>query len=220
MKKNVFIIGLGRFGQSLAINLQKQDVSVTVADIDEKIVKEISSSYNFNGSLVINSSNIDVLRSAAITKFDYIVVAMSSVEDSIMTCANLKELEIIKKVTAKAQNITHKRVLTSLGVPNVILPESYAAEQVAQKILNDDMEIIKQGSENTISKITITNNTLIGKKFKELINDEFRIFAVTRNEPGAKSIFKIDDLEIKKLDKVLVIAPTSNLKLVRKLFIA
>lgn len=218
MKKNVFIIGMGRFGQSLAVNLHKNGQNVTIADIDEKIIKELSNSYNFTGALILNASNIDALESTAIKLSDYVVVAMSSIEDSILTCVNLRDLGIVN-ITAKAQNKTHKRVLKSLGIKDIIFPEDHAAQQTANHIMNDDVNIIRKGNQNTILKLTVTNNKLVNKTIKSTENEYFKIFAMIHNEPEAETKFILDDEIIKKLDRLYIICPNDKIKVVRKLFI-
>lgn len=218
MKKNVFIIGLGRFGESLAINLHNNDQNVNVMDVDEKKVREITSSYNFAGALIVNATNLDALESTAVKLADHVVVAMSSIEDSILTCVNLRDLGV-KNITAKAKNKTHKRVLKSLGIRDIVFPEENAANLVANQILEDDVRILIQGKDNTVIKLTVSNDKLINKPIYSIQSDYFKIFALIRNEQDAETKFFIDNEVIKKLDKLYVICPNNKIKLIKKLFI-
>ncbi|MGL4950284.1 MAG: potassium channel family protein [Mycoplasma sp.] len=218
MKKNVFIIGLGRYGQSLAVNLHNNGQNVTIADINEDKVKEVSTSFNFMGALILNSTNYDALESTSITSADYVVVALSNIEDSIMTCVNLKDLGI-KNITAKVRNKTHKRVLKSLGIRDLIFPEDHAAEQTANQIMNDDVVIITKGRENTILKLTVTSDKLINKTVKSVQSEFFKIFALIHNASTSETKYLIDDEIIKKLDRLFIICPNDKLKVIKKLFI-
>lgn len=218
MKKNVFIIGLGRYGQSLAIELHNSGQNVTIVDINEKVVRELSNSYNFTGALIINSTNIDALESTAIKLSDYVVVAMSTIEDSILTCVNLRDLGI-KNITAKAQNKTHKRVLKSLGIKDIIFPEEHAAMQTANQILNEEINILTKGRENTVLRLTVTCEKLINKVVKNIENDFFKIFAMKHNEPDAKTKFIIENETIRKLDHLYIICQNDKIKAVTKLFV-
>ncbi len=145
MKKNVFIIGLGRFGQRLALYLRDEGCDVTIADINKDIVRSFSVANNFANAIILNSTNIEVLKSAGIVNVDHVVVAVSKIEDSILTCVNLKDMGV-KNITAKASNKTHSRVLKSIGITDVIFPEEEAAKSIAQKITNTDIDIIRKGN--------------------------------------------------------------------------
>ncbi|MGL4951013.1 MAG: potassium channel family protein [Mycoplasma sp.] len=218
MKKNVFIIGLGRYGQSLAINLHNNGQNVTIADKNEEKIKEISTSYNFVGALILNSTNFDALESTSIKSADYVVVAISNIEDSIMTCVNLKDLGV-KNITAKIRNKTHKRVLKSLGIKDLIFPEDHAAEQTCNQIMNDDIIIITKGRENTILKLTVTNDKLVNKTVKSVQSEFFKIFAMVHNNSSIETKYIIDDEVIKKLDRLFIICPNEKVKTVKKLFV-
>ncbi len=218
MKKNVFIIGLGRFGQRLALMLRENGYEVTVSDIDENIVKTFASSNDIGSEIVLNSTNIEVLKSTSITMADHVVVAISKIEDSILTCVNLKDLGI-KNITAKAQNKTHMRVLKSIGINDVIFPEEEAAKSTAQKIANSDMDIIRKGNNSTLLKLRITSDRVNGQTTTSLNSNDFFIFAALKNEPNSVLQFNPVDMPLKKMDTIFLITSNEKMKWVRKTFI-
>lgn len=211
MKKTVFIIGLGRFGQSLALMLHEAGYDVTISDIDEQLVKNFGAANPYFYQMILNSTNMEVLKSTAITLVDYVVVAISKIEDSVLTCVNLRDLGI-KSIYAKAQNKTHARLLKSIGVANIIFPEEYAAKFIFNKIINEELDIIKQGENGCILKVRVTNDKAIGHTIGEFTTDDFNIFAVLRNEPNALIKYSVSDLPIKKLDTIYIMCSNDKLK--------
>lgn len=218
MKKNVFIIGLGRFGQRLALYLRDSGCEVTVSDINKDIVKSFSVANNFGNEMILNSTNIEVLKSTGISNADHVVVAISKIEDSILTCVNLKDIGI-KNITAKAANKTHSRILKSIGINDVIFPEEEAALSTAQKITNTDMDIIRKGSSTSVIRLRITNGEINGQTTNELNQSDFRIFAVLKNEAGSVINMNPDNVPLRKMDTIFVITANDRIKWIRKTFI-
>ncbi len=218
MKKNVFIIGLGRFGQRLAVILRDSGYDVTVSDIDKNIVSTFSSANNFGNEMILNSTNLEVLKSTGVANADYVVVAISKIEDSILTCVNLKDIGV-KNITAKASNKTHMRVLKSIGINDVIFPEEEAAQSTAQKITNTDIDVIRKGVTTSIIRLKITNSNINGQTTTELNKDDFRIFAVLKNEVNSILNMNPVDVPLKKMDTIFVITSNEKIKWVRKTFL-
>lgn len=219
MKKSVYIIGMGRFGSSAAISLLENGASVTIIDNDEKKLDSLTSSHNFSNCLVLDSTSREALSSTAIDKADHVVVAMSSIEDSIMTCVNLKDINV-KTITAKAQNLIHKRVLKSLGIKNVVFPEYYAAIQTAEQIMNADVTIIYSGKMNTILNVTLKNDEIVGLPIIEMNKQQkfFKIFAVRGNLATDDTIYNLEDVVTTKLMKLFIICDNDKINAVEKAF--
>ncbi len=218
MKKSVFVIGLGRFGKNLALNLIKSDVSVFIGDVDKKVVQEFADSQGINNSLIIDATNIESLNSMNIQRFDLVVVAMADIENSLLTCANLKDLGV-KNIIAKAQNTIHSRLLKAIGVQNVIFPEKDSAIITAQQIIYDDITIVKQWNEISIVSVVIKADKFDGVKCKFIEKGIFKIFAVKPNKVNASLIYDIDqNYEIKKLDRLYIMCENNKLNLLKKVF--
>lgn len=218
MKKNVFVIGLGRFGKNLVLNLIENDVDVGIADVDAKLIQEFGSANGISTALALDSTNIDALTSSGINKVQKVVVAMADIESSLLTCANLRDIGV-KNIIAKAQNNTHSRLLKAIGVQDVIFPEKDSAELTAQQIIYDQINIIKKTKEITILSILVKDEKFFGKKYCEIEKDDFKIFAVKKNEVNSKLIYNITSNDIiEKLDKLYIICDSNKLKNIKKIF--
>jgi trk system potassium uptake protein TrkA len=145
MTKNSYcVIGLGRFGQEVALQLHKMGKDVMVIDVDGEAVKKASKIYEI--AVECDSTDINSLAETSITSVSTVIVAISNIEVSIMVCANLRELGL-KDIIAKATNNVHKRVLKTMGIARVVIPEIEIADRIAfQALFNVGVDITSVGN--------------------------------------------------------------------------
>jgi trk system potassium uptake protein TrkA len=166
VKKDYCVIGLGRFGTEVALQLHKLNKNVMVIDIDKSLVQKASKIYEL--SVVCDASDINSLAETGITNVNTVIVAISNIESSIMVCANLRELGH-KDIVAKATNNVHKRVLKTMGIPRVVIPEVEIADRVAfQSIFNIGVDITNIGAGFSWVKTIVNNRLILNKTLAEL----------------------------------------------------
>lgn len=120
MEKEFVVIGLGRFGGSIVRELNKLDIDVMAIDSDEARVNEYADIATH--AVIADSTDETVLKSLGIRNFDHVVVAIGdNIQASILTTLIAKDLGVAK-VTAKAQNDYHAKVLDKIGADVVIHP--------------------------------------------------------------------------------------------------
>ncbi|MCL2084621.1 MAG: TrkA family potassium uptake protein [Oscillospiraceae bacterium] len=137
------VIGMGRFGSSLAAELHGMKHEVLAVDEREENVAGVMN--HVTNVIIGDTKDEAVLRSLGVHNFDCVVVAMAgSIEDSILTTMLLKEMRA-KKIVCKAQNERHSKILSLIGADKVILPEhdmgKRAARSLTQKNMLDYIEI-------------------------------------------------------------------------------
>lgn len=155
MKTEQFaIIGMGRFGSSLAKELMELGYEVLGIDKDEEIVDEMNSVLTH--AVVADATDEEVLRSLGIRNFDCGVVAIGDdIQTSILAAIQLKELGV-KKVVAKALTELHGRVLERLGVDRVIYPERDMGIRVAHQLVSPNLlDYIELSKDYTIAELTV-----------------------------------------------------------------
>ena len=118
---SVAVIGLGRFGTSLALELMASGTEVLGIDGNEEVVQAL------NGQLTrvvrADSTNREALLQLAVNEFDRVVVAIGSdIQASILTTSVLLGFNV-PQIWAKATSDPHGRILEQLGVPHVVYPE-------------------------------------------------------------------------------------------------
>jgi trk system potassium uptake protein TrkA len=132
MKKQVAIIGLGRFGDSLASTLFGMGHDVLAIDIDERKVKNIAS--RVTHVVQADGTNEDVLNDLELSNFDIAIVAIGTdVENSVLSTILLKKIGV-KYVIARANNKLHGIILEKIGANKVVYPEGEMGSRVAHGV--------------------------------------------------------------------------------------
>ncbi|MDP9867222.1 trk system potassium uptake protein TrkA [Streptosporangium brasiliense] len=130
------VIGLGRFGSSLAVELARRGTEVLAIDSRPKVVQSMAG--RLTHVVAADSTDIEALRQLGVPDFYRAVVAIGTdLESSILTTSLLVELEI-EDVWAKAVSRDHGRILERVGAHHVILPEHDMGERLA-RLLNGRM---------------------------------------------------------------------------------
>lgn len=125
----VTVIGLGRFGTSLASELVRCGVEVLGVDSNEKIVREHANDYT--DCVIADSTDPEALRQLGLDEAQRIVVAIGGhLEASILTASNVVEMNV-PDIWAKADSDKHARILEQIGVHHVIRPERDTGRRVA-----------------------------------------------------------------------------------------
>lgn len=129
---SVAVIGLGRFGLALALELMASGTEVLGIDQDEEIVQSL------NGDLTqvvrLDSTREEALRQVAVDEFDRVVVAIGDdLKASILTCSVLRSMGV-PSIWAKAVDERHALILEQLGVHHVISPEKDMGRRVAHLV--------------------------------------------------------------------------------------
>lgn len=135
MKNKQFaVIGIGRFGSSLARELTRTGNEVLAIDVDGDRVND-AVEYSTH-AVQADAMDEATLKALGIRNFDVVVVAIGdNVQANILTTIMLKELGV-KKVIAKAQNELHGKVLEKIGSDAVIYPERDMAIKLARSLVS------------------------------------------------------------------------------------
>ncbi|MDD5190988.1 MAG: TrkA family potassium uptake protein [Dehalococcoidales bacterium] len=137
MKKQIVVIGLGRFGISVAKTLHEIGHDVLAIDTNEKSVQSISA--DITHSIQADGTNETVLRELGISNFDIAIVSIgSAVEASVLCTILLKKLGV-PYVIARADNLLHGSILERIGADKVVYPEQEMGVRVAHVVTLSDV---------------------------------------------------------------------------------
>jgi trk system potassium uptake protein len=152
MKKEFAVIGLGRFGGSICHSLAEQGVEVMVIDTNEDKVNEFAAIASH--AVVGDTTDEKLLKNIGIRNFDHVIVAIGdNIQASILTTIILKELGV-KKITVKAQNDYHEKVLVKIGADHVVHPERDMGRRIANNIIsNSVLDYLELSDEHSIVEI-------------------------------------------------------------------
>ena len=131
-KDPVAVLGLGRFGTALALELARGGTEVLAVDNRPDIVQRLSGQL---GQVVIaDTTDADALSEIGIADFSRVVVAIGGhLEASILTTALLSELEI-PDIWAKAVTRQQATILSRIGAHHVVFPEQEMGERIAHLV--------------------------------------------------------------------------------------
>ncbi|RYD05645.1 hypothetical protein N752_07050 [Desulforamulus aquiferis] len=116
--KQFAIIGLGRFGTSVATTLINMGYEVLGIDVNEERVNELGD--KLTQAVKVDAIDEPVLKALGIRNFDVVVVAIGkNIQANILVSVMLKEMGV-NKVVAKAQTDLHGKVLERVGVDKVV----------------------------------------------------------------------------------------------------
>ncbi|KMY53476.1 potassium transporter Trk [Bacillus wudalianchiensis] len=166
VKKEFVVIGLGRFGGSICRALSEQGMEVMAIDVDEDRVNEFAAIASH--AVVADTTDESVLKSLGIRNFDHVIVAIGDdIQSSILTTLMLKEIGV-KKVTAKAQNDYHEKVLRKIGADHVVHPERDMGRRIAHNMIsNNVLDYLELSDEHSIMEI-VANKVLAGNSLIDL----------------------------------------------------
>ena len=174
MKKKQFaIIGMGRFGSSLAKTLFDLDYEVLAIDSDENRTQEVITMVTH--AVTADTTDEEALRSLGLRNFDVVVVAIGQdIQASILTTLIVKDMGI-KMLIAKAQNEHHGKVLAKIGADKVIYPERDMGMRLAHNLISPNiLDHIELSNDYSIVDLLV-GPSLIGKNLRQLdIRNKYR----------------------------------------------
>lgn len=152
------VIGLGRFGKSLALELEGDGIEVLGIDTNPKTVQSLSS--RLTHVVEADATDEEAMRQLGVHEFDRAVVGIGSdLESSVLTASVLISLRV-SNVWAKAISQSHGRILTQLGVHHVVRPEHDTGKRVAHLVRGRMLDYIEFDDGYAIVKATAPRSVL------------------------------------------------------------
>jgi trk system potassium uptake protein len=160
------VIGLGKFGMSVATTLFENGAEVIAIDSDQNLIDEISGRVSV--AIMLNSTNERALKLNGIQDVDAVIIAIgNNIEVSVLSCVILKKLGV-SNIYAKVDSKVHKRILEMLGIQNIIFPEEQIGRQLANSLLSGSiMEYVDLSSGHSVVEL-IVPNSWVGKTLQDL----------------------------------------------------
>ena len=181
--KNILLIGLGRFGRHIALQLSKLGHEVMAVDSNEERVNE--SLPIVTNAQIGDSTNTEFLRSLGIGNFDVCIVTIGgNFQNSLETTSLLKELGA-KLVVSRAERDVQEKFLLRNGADEVIYPEKQVANWAAIRYTADHIrDYIEVGEAHAIFEVEVPKGW-IGKTVGELdIRRKYSINIMATKENG------------------------------------
>lgn len=137
MAKQFIVVGLGRFGVSVAETLSSLGHDVLAIDKDEDVIQDIADKVTH--AVQMDATDEYALRTLGVRNFDVAVVTIgSNIQASIMITLLLKEAGV-EYIICKGQSDLHKKVLLKIGADRVVLPEKDMGVRVAHNLVSSNL---------------------------------------------------------------------------------
>lgn len=218
MKREFAVIGLGRFGGSICEELSLEGMKVLAIDRNEQRINEFKDIAT--QSIILDSTDEQALKEIGIQNIDHVIIAIGDdIQASILTTVILSDLHV-KKITVKAQNDYHAKILTKIGAHQVVHPERDMGRRLAHSIIsNSILDYLELSEEHSIVEVKVSSK-MIGKNLIELDirkNYGCNVVAIKRGKqmnvsPNAHDLLQAGDIliiigadeDISKLERQLV----------------
>lgn len=214
--KSYIVIGLGRFGTTLARQLCLQGAEVLAMDIHSDLVQQVAA--DVTHAVVGDAQDKEVLRALGVSNFDCAIIAIGTdLAASVLTVMNLKELEV-PQIVCKAHDETHKRVLLKLGADRVEIPEKENAGRLARSLSSPNvLDYIELSEDCGIIEVPVPKNWQ-GKTLKELnVRAKLGVNIIAVEQGSTINVSPAADYCICSGDILVVLGESAALEKVQKL---
>ncbi len=173
---SVVVIGLGRFGSSVAQSLMRLGHDVMGIDRDSDPVQSWAD--ELTHAVQADSTNVNIMRQLGVADFAHAIVGIGTdLAASLMTIMALTELDI-KDIWVKAMTREHGQIAQRIGAHHVVYPEADMGERVAHLISGRMMDFIEFDDGFAIAKIHAPGSTHDHALAESGVRDKFGVTVV------------------------------------------
>ena len=210
----VIIMGGGRVGLSLANLLIDEGYDIALIENDEALSNEVAAELD---ALVIcgNGTSSKLLEEINIEDAKYFIATTGSDEANLLSCILVRKYNV-PHIIARVSNPDHEEAFKEVGIERVISPERAAAAQLMKVVTRpkaEELMTLGKGDAE-IMDMTLTNDKVVGKRFKEISpTKDFIIIATYEN---GKLIIPQPDKIISRGEKVTLLVKSGKFDKVSK----
>lgn len=166
--KKYAVIGLGRFGASVAITLAEKGQQVIAIDTAEELVHDVVD--KVTKAVCLDATDEKAVKSVGIQNVDVAICGIGTdIEASILVTLMLKDIGV-PVIICKADSAQHKKVLEKIGASKVILPEKDMGKRLAGTLISISDSVIDHiglSEESSIIELRVPES-FVGKSLREL----------------------------------------------------
>lgn len=218
------VIGLGRFGMSIARTLADRGAEVVAIDSDLEKIEEIKDEVAY--AVALDATDVKALTAQDIQQVDAVVVAIGEdFEALLLATAHMLDLKI-KRVIARAATIQQRMILEKIGVKEILSPEETVGKTVAETLLEptfrsyfdlpDDYEIVELKTPRRIVNLAVKDVGLRESYDLNLITIKrtFREQKANGDEKHAQHVIGVPkpDTVLRESDLLIILGRSQDIK--------
>ena len=172
------VIGLGRFGNSIARNLIEKKAEVICIDVDEEKIEALEEWATY--SVVMDASEKSALIAQNIPEMDAVVVSIGeNFQATLLTTFVLQELNV-KRIIVRASGESEIRILQKMGIKEILTPEYEVGMNIAEQLMNPGvLQSISLDSEYAVVEVEAPTS-IINRNVESIgLRNKYRLNLIT-----------------------------------------
>lgn len=210
-QKQYIVIGLDRFGRSVAKNLEQNDCMVLAIDKDQKKVNQISD--YVTSAMCLDITDEEVADELGLNNFDAAIISFAnSLETAVLATVCIKERGI-PFVIAEAYDEIQGKVLEKVGVDKIVYSEQEMGAHLANNLAFDHIiDCVEVSADYTIAEIQ-TPASWEGKSLIELnLRKKYEINVIALKRNNEINVTPVADMPLLKDDVLVILGKNDILK--------
>ncbi|MEU4420280.1 TrkA family potassium uptake protein [Actinoplanes sp. NPDC024001] len=202
----IVVLGLGRFGGSLALELMRQDWEVVGIDSDAAVVQSYAD--QLTHTAIANTTDEQALRQLGVHETAHAVVGIGTdLEAGILTTSLLADLGV-PNIWAKAISRQHARILQRVGAHHVVLPEHEMGERVAHLVTGQILNFIEFEDDYALVKTLAPEEAYDRTLADAGLRAKYGVTVVSIKRPGEEFTYATADTTVYAGDILIVAGRT------------
>lgn len=209
--KEYIVIGLGRFGSSVAKQLEANGCKVLAVDSNEKRVRQVAEYVTL--AMCMDITNEDSIQELGVRNFDGAVISIGhNLEAAVLATIWAKE-QGVAQVIAKAYDEMQGKILTKVGADEIVYPERETGIHLANNLaFNNLVDAIELTTDYSIIDVPVLNEW-IGKNLKELkLREKYKVNVIGIKRNGQLILNPSADDPTVKNDVFVLLGTNNTLK--------
>lgn len=212
MHKSFAVLGLGRFGRSIATELYNLGADVMVIDTDDEKLNRVSDSVTCG--INVNVCDPDALENAGISNMDAVIVAMADHLEATIMCIITARALGVPKIIAKARDKMMGQILEKIGVDKVLFPEKESGKRMSRMLMSENFIDYFELSHKVALYERLPNPEWVGKSLRELnLRKEYDVNVIGIKDEDDINVNIDPDMPITADKPLLMVSKKNNKKL-------
>lgn len=210
MKREYAVIGLGRFGGAICEELSVEGNKVLAIDIDEHKVNEYKNIASH--AVIADTTDEQVIKDLGLKNIDHVIVAIGdNIQANILTTVILADLGI-KRITVKAQNDYHEKILNKIGANHVVHPERDMGKRLAHSLISSNiLDYLELSDDHSMVEVKV-GRKMRGKSLVDLnIRARFGCNVVAIKQGKKMNVSPLAEYELQDNDVLIVMGADKDL---------
>ncbi|MFG3702214.1 potassium channel family protein [Micromonospora sp. NPDC047620] len=210
VSNRIAVLGLGRFGGSLAVELMRLDWEVVGIDSDPQVVQTYADQLTHTATA--NTTDEIALRQLGVHDMAHAVVGIGTdLEASILTTGLLADLGV-PNIWAKAVNRQHARILERVGAHHVVLPEHEMGERVAHLVTGQILNFIEFEEDYALVKTRAPEEAIDKTLADSALRAKYGVTVVSIKRPGEDFTYATANTTVYAGDILIVAGKTRQVE--------